>query len=413
MAVQYIGKDSKVVPQPIVRRIEWESTVTIPVNETTYNAQKEKAKLDIIFFFDNDTRLSARRLERKTITQSRRLLNFYHNHWFPIKRTQATEDLCEIGPHANVVSAIHRLIVYNEEGLRVSYNKEECDSGVRYTVCYEIEYSSETTTYQHILLYERKLMAKLLEDNYDITRQTMTLENICECVMSKVQMWHLFDSTFDYIWAYKWNGIKAKLLITSQTLSNGSNLTYIWPDAKPVKTECATSCSLDILMNLCFLVEIMDDYIVIIEVIGTLIDKIYTTEPMMNASILKYLKYNISDLKISNKPVYIQEFYPAPMPSDYDKSKYDGFIVIQNDNVIKWKAPTIDVKCIEPQKYTVAGQTFTLEHLGVVGKIYEMSWTNKILRQRTDRIAASCEKEYDIFVKSTARLVEISKNNIV
>lgn len=409
MASECVRQDSKIVFEPIRRR-EWESTVTIPIDEATYNSHKSNAKVDIIFLFDNGSRLAARRIERKITVFCRNLLSFYHNQWFPIRRTQAIEDLCRIDDAASIVSAVHRIIVYHEKNLRVSYNKEECDDGVRYNVEYEIEYP-ENSEYQQILFFERQLMMKIINDSYVIQRSTMTLENIFSCVMSKVQMWHCFDMNSNYIWAYKWNGVKAKMMITEEQCEDGSNLTYIWPDAQYVKTERAICSNINLLKNLCFLVELMDDgTIVIIEAIGTLVDStIFTTEPMMNASILKYLKENIVDLTISGRKVRIQEFYPAPMPEVYDINKFDGFIIIQNDMVIKWKAPTVDVKCIGPYTYTVCGDTLTLNDVeGEVDKIYEMSWSKLILRERTDRKVSSGENEYRTFLKSVEYM---SKNN--
>lgn len=414
MAIQYCGKDSKNMHVHL-KNIEWESTVTIPITEETYNTKKanNNNKVDVIFFFDNDSRLASRKIERKITTSCRNLLSFYREQWFPIKRTTAIEELCSINSETNVTKALHRIIVHQEDGLRVSYNKEECDDGVKYTVQYEIEYP-ENTKYQDILLHERRLMKKIFDDKFPIQRNTMKLQTIFSCVMSKVQMWHCFDAEQEYIWAYKWNGVKSKLMITSTVLEDNTNLTYLWPDANIISTQRCSGKNLHLLIDLCFLVEIMDnDYIVIIEAIGTLVDDtIYTTEPMMNASILKYLKHAVEDLTICGKKVLIQEFYPAPMPKQYDTKCYDGFIIIQNDIVIKWKAPTIDIKCIDDYTYKVAGNILRLDHRGTIGCIYEMSWTKKILRQRNDRIAASCENEYKIYLQSIEMLHKMSNTTV-
>lgn len=407
MAIQCGGKNSKNMHVQL-KNIEWESTITIPIDELQYNNVQTNYpdyKLDVIFLFNNDSRLSNRRIERKVVTSCRNLLGFYKSEWFPIKRTTAIEELCTLDtstqqPH----TAIHRRIVHNHNGLRVSYNKEDCEDGIKYTLQYEIEYP-ENSAYQDILYCERHLMRKVLNDGYVIKRTAMSLENIFSCVMSKVQMWHCFDGAKKYIWAYKWNGVKSKLMITNNTATADAKMSYLWPDGNVVSTQLCTGNNLHLLENLCLLVEIMPKYIVIIEVIGALVgDIIYTTEPMMNAEILKYLHTNLTDVSIKGNRVLVQRFYPNPMPSFFDHELYDGFIIIQENEIIKWKQPTVDVKCEDGYSYSVAGTILTLEHYGTKDRIYEMTWQNKILRQRNDRITSSSENEYKIFLASSEHL---------
>lgn len=400
-----------------VKLIEWESTITIPIDEDTYTSiqnNNSNYKLDVIFLFNDDSRLSNRRIERKVITSCRNLLGFYKNEWFPIKRTTAVEELCSLdAPSFQPHTAIHRLIVYHQNQLRVSYNKEDCENGVKYTVQYEIEYP-EHSTYKYILQCERNLMRKVLNDGFVIKRTTMSLENIFSCVMSKVQMWHCFDENKKYIWAYKWNGVKSKLMVTNCNSERSAQLSYLWPDGNVISTQFCSGENLHLLENLCLLVEIMPTYIVIIEVIGALVgDIIYTTEPMMNAEILKYLHTNLTDVTIKDNRVLVQRFYPDPMPKTFNHELYDGFIIIQDNEIIKWKQPTIDIKCEDAYTYSVAGQTLKLDHFGIKGRIYEMTWDNKVLRQRNDRITSSCENEYKIFMASSEHLkAMISKDHV-
>lgn len=386
--------------------VEWESTIHIPSDERTYKSAAHSAKgSDVIFLFENGTRLSARTMQRKITKTCRNVMGFYRNELFPIKRTTASEKLETI--NLKIEKAIHRLITYNKDGIRISHNKEEGPDGVRYNIEYEVEYE-ENTPYIKILEHERRLMNAVLDGKHTIVRDIMSLENIFSCVMCKVQMWHCFDPNLPYIWAYKWNGVKAKMLIVDKILpeENGSYLTYLWPDANAVSTQqCRGGSNLSLLLNLCLLVEIMDDCIVIIETIGFLVsDIIYTTEPMTNASILKYLRDSLRDVSVGGKKVLIQEFYESKLPNTYDDSKFDGFIIIQNDMVIKWKAPTLDVKCVAPFTYSVANNLLKLDLMGEVGKIYEISCANTVLRQRNDRLVSSSANEYDVFLESVKQL---------
>lgn len=394
---------------------EWESTISMPISEDVYRefVRNSDTRLDVIFLFKCGARLSGRRFQRKTTVTCRYLLSFENKHWYPIERTTAVEQLTFIPDMSTITKTIFRRLYFVSENIRISFNCETTLDGVKYNVEYEVEYPPGSE-YEYILDLERQLMSHV---KVFVQRKKMTLEKIFSCVMSKVQMWHVFDPSKDYIWAYKWNGVKSKILITDTIVEmNGvtGNLTYIWPDVNDISTKiCSISPTakrkIDIspLLNLCFLVEIMDHAYVVIEAVGALIDTvIFTTEPKTNVAVLAYLRRVIGNhgLLIDGIPLRFQRFYKQPMPNRYGKN-HDGFIIIQNEMIIKWKIPTVDVKCIGPYLYSVADETLQLDKEGVVGCIYELCYGNKILRKRIDRIAASSKNEWTIYVKSNEHLV--------
>lgn len=398
---------------------EWESTISIPISESVYNeaVYTGNYKTDVIFLDDTGVRLSDRCVQRKITTHTRHLINFYNGQWFPIKRTISTEESLVL---TQMISSIKKAILRNqrftEHGIRISYNREDTCDGCRFNVKYEIEYP-DNSPYDVILEKERLLVQQVMHDGYKIARSKMDLSNIFSCVMTKVQMWHCFDVKKDYRWAYKWNGIKAKLLIADKSNNNTNNddddnnnntkEAFLWPDAKDIIMDKCYGDNYEPVLNFCFLVEIMEDFIVIIEAIGALIDGvIYTSEPKTNTAVLEYLNEHVSNLRIGSKPVRIQKFYLPPLPNTYDSSVFDGFIIVQDDMVIKWKIPTIDAKCIEPYKYKVASKIIQLSFAGDVGDIYELSHKYEIIRKRNDRIAPSNEQEYNMFLKSIEHLNE-------
>lgn len=376
---------------------EWESTINIPITREEYDTADSQHPLavDVIFLFKNGTRLSARRLQRKITLKSTNVFGFYRGHRYPISRTTANEkDLGSNDCSIEVVRATHRkLTVYDR--IRLSYNKEENEKGERYFVEYEIEYACNTT-YAEILHLEEQLMRLAVRIGHFPEPSMMNLENIFACVMSKVQMWHCFDDRQPYKWAYKWNGVKAKLIV-----DKNKDLVYLWPDAGQIRTEKFHGTNRALLADICLLVELMDDRVVIIEAIGSEFNQsIYTTEPITNIAILDHFHALLGDARIGDRPLIVQRFYDPPKPFSYDTELYDGFIIVQNDIVIKWKIPTIDVKCVAPYTYTVAGTTLKLADAGIEGAIYEVSPSYEIIRLRTDRIAASSENEYSVFLKS-------------
>lgn len=226
--------------------------------------------------------------------------------------------------------------------------------------------------------------------------------------MSKVQMWHCFNSKIPYKWAYKWNGIKSRLIFAQNDMRE--QVAYLWPDAQRIRIERvygSTNMS-SLFSGMYMLAEIMQDRIVIIEVIGCkYYGRIFTTEPMTNVHMLECLSDELGKRMVGDLQLCVQTFYSAPMPTiDYDKTLHDGFVVVQNDMIIKWKIPTVDMRFVGmPNKFSIGSDTAiylntTPNVLLQLNAIYEISCDYHVLRRRTDRIAPSTDNEYAVFLKS-------------
>lgn len=406
---------------------ECESTISIPIDKSLWEAKlsQNNTKSDIIFLFktinNQIVRLHQRYLEKKTTLSSKRIFGLCPNSFnqYPIVRTTAHESRASLKPDEyTIVRVTHRLVTFADHDVRVTFNKEETNDGERYHIEFEIEYS-EYLTYHEILNCESKLM--LVADSYEsrTSASVMALETLFSCIPNKPQMWHCFIGDRPYVWGYKVNGVKAKMMF----LDDGT--AYIWPDADNVAYLSFSiygddaSIVLSILRNLCLLVEIMDDHLVLLEAIGGEFNKrTYTLEPQSNLIFMKMLhnySFTIETIDPTTnviKPIILQEFFEPPMDIQFnDKNdRYDGLIIVQDDLIIKWKVPTVDVMCVEGNVYSVGdSRTLTLDHEGVSGSVYELSATNQILRLRTDRLASSNQQEYDVFLKSVAFLT--SENN--
>lgn len=386
---------------------EWETTISVKSTDAEYSRilNDINNKIDFIFLMQDGIRVSNAVVQKKITVSRRRLLVYCKSDWVPLNRTIATEECVNFPSIVTTEKCIHRVIVYHKNNIRVSYNKEIAPNGVKYTLDYEIEYPANSE-YTKILRSERRLIKLFLKHGQSAKRDVMTIGDMFSSVMSKAQMWHCFKSNHDYLWAYKWNGIKAKILITDHQNSDGSLTTNIWSDDSSITTQNSRGSNIRYLVNICCAAEIMEDRIIIIEAIGTMVGKeMYTTEPMANASFLKRLaKLLGDDAFIGDKPLCVQRFYRPPMPNKYI-SECDGFIFIQDDLVIKWKIPTVDVKCITPSTFKVGSQLIALDFVGVPGKIYEITYTKEVLRQRIDRLAASSDQEYAVFLDSSKMLL--------
>lgn len=416
---------------PPKKTIEWESSITIPLTAETYNALLEQYRIDsngisltydIILYLANGSRISKRTCQKKTTTYSRRLLNYHRGHWIPIVRTTATEELIPIYLLENT-AVVKKILRYylKKHPIRCALQAVYSSDGVCYQLCFEIEYQPQSE-YLAILRYERTLMSCVcdaIEANSNLIRlqrQPMSLKELFAHVMQKVQLWHNFNSCERYVWAYKWNGIKTKILITDVRTEDGLGYYgYLWPDAHSIYVEKFYGKDVELLVNLCLLVEMMEQFFVLIEVIGTVFEQHnYNMEPMANVNILCHLRKRINGTirvgdHLTGRPIRIQHFHISELPETYDVSLFDGFIIIQNNLIIKWKIPTIDVKCIKETRYQCANGEIIFDlpqHVGIEGEIYEMTYNRDILRRRIDRVAPSNMEEYQMFWESTRRLYE-------
>lgn len=387
--------------------IEWESTINVPIEADEYDTVSAGSIADVIFLFDNGIRLSNNRIEKKTIDRQY-IFGYLDGYKFPIIRSQATECLAPIPKHATITRTTNRKIVWHDN-VRVAYNCTENDSIRRYSVSYEIEYPVDTEV-EEIRRLEDILMQLARTKGHIPKANLNTLESVAPCISSKVEMWHVFQNTPNYKWAYKWNGVRAKLL-----LCEDSNLVYLSKTASKIETSRIYGTNIDILRDMCVSVEIMEDRIVIIEVLGSKFkDKAYRTEVSTNLRILVDLDKKLGDdIRIKDTPLRVQKFYDAPKPVEFNRELYDGFIIIENDTIIKWKVPTVDVKCIGPYKYIVGDNTILqLREHGIKGKVYEISPTYEILRMRCDRLNESNENEYQVYLKSVELLKQHHRRNL-
>lgn len=411
---------------------EWESTITIDIPESVYIDSLHRAApqtSDIIFIFEDKLRLSARNVQKKTTHTTTYVAGIYNEQLYPIKRTHSTEELVMLQT-TFVEKAIFRQILHHHEGVRISLNREEASYGTRFTCCGEIEYDGNISTYEMVYANERKLMELMEPWRVYIKFDELSLQDIFACIPTKVQVWHCADLTKPYQWAYKYNGVKAKLLFCKER-----GIVSIWPDSNHIKIlSCDHIDSTDFLNCVCIQVEIMESFIVIVEIIGISYQQhIYNVEPKTTIKILKHLKklfskskYTITGQLLNNEvktyKIYIQTFKKGPLPmNDYiaelssDENYYDGFIISQNNLMIKWKYPTFDACYIGNKKFVVAENieltNICIDHAYEIGKIYEISADWMVLRKRIDRIAPSSLNEYRVFLNSLQLLKKNKINN--
>lgn len=414
---------------------EYESSITFIVSKDDYNRvfnilQNKPSVMhhDFLFYYNTpkQVRLSGRKFEEKVTTSCENILGIYENKLFPITRTNAIETLTQIPTILIPYKVRSRKFIFIDDDtdkIRISCITDETEMGIKYKISAEIEYCS--TEYGDFLISENKLMGHLydiLDEVYShpssdllfsnfFSFNTLSLQDIFACIPPKLQMWHCFDPSNCYLWAYKWDGIKAKAVVEGDTIR-------LWPDAQDVSIKRCTGSGLSVLNNLCLQIEIMENQYILTDLIAiSYCNKIYSSESLSNVLFLHYALSILKDVKIDGKPLVVQQYYNPPMAKTYNTDLYDGFVIAQKSLLIKWKLPTIDAKCISSvatrngkiKSTFVVGDnnTINITHNYVLvtdGCICEITADDKILRIRHDRTTYSTQQEWGVFIESVKLL---------
>lgn len=421
--------------------IEHESSIVLHLDETSYAAFSAKLKnalIDVIFYYQNENcRLHSRKYQQKVIKDKRFVLSFCEKTctFFPITRKVAHERLIHLERLSknNIEAVVLRYAVFiaspDIPDIRLSLNKVESLQGVRYNVSAEIEYTAslELTTLQR---YEQKLMelmSSLFTDGVCTKFDNLSIKDLFFMVPPKLQFFTQFNPNVStngqsnaYVWAYKWDGVKAKLQWCQE--ADGKYICALCCDANEIQLfpqsefNSFTNQQLNLLKQFCFQVEVMPELLVIVECLGTMVDeKPYNVERNTNLKILRYLKNQLNQqtYNLASRRIIVQEYYSPPMQLNFDKSKYDGLVILQNHQLIKFKIPTIDVK-LQANGVFATGNAKVLPFITnpaqldlKVGSIYEINANMEVVRHREDRNTHSTERELTVFQHA----VEIFKSN--
>lgn len=414
---------------------EYESSIHINLKESEYNKivnflcrydeTDNVVKHDYLLFFNvegESIRLSQRNVEIKRIRNEIKTIGVYDGKLLPIIRTNASETLTSI-PDILIPNKIsHRTFINTKNNVRVSCNKSEREDGIKFTISVEKEYV--TSDYAAIIEEERDLMRTIMSvicDSFEIDNiidgsrhidnllsfKELELQKIFSCIPPKLQTWNCLNKELPYVWAYKWNGCRAKMVY------GGDGNVRIWPDASNIIVRSCSGDNLSLLNNICVQIEIMDGYYILTGLIAiSCYNNMYMSEPIYNLKFLKHIYKKLKNVTIGGLPMYIQKYFNSELPTDYDANKYDGFVVIQNQLLIKWKKPTVDLKCVGKDSNNfctfVVGDNIKIPLLVdtnvadkiSIGDIVEVDADTNLLRIRRDRTRPSTNQEWLIYQES-------------
>lgn len=340
---------------------ENESSIKIFINKETF--EKYKGKIDLICIFQNGCRLSERNYEKKETIEERLIFSSYEKYLVPIKRTKSIEYSTTI-TNTLIIKTTYRKIIYQESNFRISLNKIESNDGIYYTCAGETEYD-ENESYENVLKFEYFLMHLMKEWLQFIVYDTLSNESIYMFFSPKIQPIIFANFKDSFYWAYKWNGIKGKLL-------NLNDKFILAPDLQDIQIIDFPHKIFKNFKNVCIQVELLDDYIIIVELLGAMYDKkIYSTEPNSNMKFLNELINLIGNEKIFidvkdinqnivRRELLIQKYYNSnenELPETINNNFYDGFIINKENISYKIKLPTFDAKYLGKNEFQVGVST--------------------------------------------------------
>lgn len=436
------------------------------------NRKNENFKFgeNIIIVFDDGKRLSERRYEMKCTEQKQYAATFYKNKLYLVTRAMSTERLlpaCKRNEVGNVIKTTHRYVLYpkkdhvyskmnklrqkhrdtmelhiqnkNQEydwsdeyvdkmreldpcvsrlKFRLSFDNETSNDNCSYYLTCEVEYEKNANI-RDVYIYEN-FMIYLFEDYVCdpevmkmITFETVANTELFESVKPKIQLYSKFDQSSQFVWAPKWNGVSAKFVKLDDRVQ-------IWPDLSPLQTINITSGErkkFSIINNCVLQVEILNNFIVIVHIISIKMNgKLHYVDLYNNLSFLRYIYKQLHGQRLGSHTVLVQRFVKSKLPVNFDmeNGKYDGLIIYQNNQYIKWKQPTVDAMYTGDNQFFV-GNNKRYELIKCpedcsrlnVGKVYELSSKLEVLRERLDRAFCATWEEYVGFVNNVELLTKM------
>lgn len=388
----------------ISKILERETTIYLPLTKEEYfHLSYEKDNLDVVIYTETH-RVHNHCIQSKKVISENLILGFLNGFFIPLKRTVCEEITFGINePQTEIpyiiTSVVVRHILYNENNLRFVVGYQQTDVGIKYFIMMEIEYDEN-----NIYSAESTLMNLWLEKKMELGFSNFKFDELTIDILqhpsTRLLPFYYFDPNKSYRWAFKWDGVKTRLLQTETESYLVSDLNY----EKCVKSNIPYN-------NMYFhLEELIDDdgtikYILFEFLEAKYLGSSYFVTPTYNVAALDYHKGDT--FKIDEK--YLGEyqcFYEPPLGNNIQLT--EGHIIFQNDNKIKYKIPTIDGKIIivNNKNLVLFGEKIKHNYKTplCVDKIYEFTMSKSmelvLLRERKDRIIQSTTLEYNNFIKA-------------
>lgn len=386
--------------------MEHESRIDVLIDLKTFHFLKDKSiSRMVLFYYDDGTRFTNNRFEKKTRTAQSALLHLATK--LPIVRTIATEELAPVPSTWYLPKmAILRHIIYAADSMRISLEQQLFEDRNEFHFIAEVEYDANCTL-SSITQKENELTAKVAA--FGIAPE---IEKVDKHIILNApsRLFSLFSidhvNATQFFITYKFDGHKAKMV----NIAPGKVLYY--DDMKVLKT--IETNFLDQYPYLICQFERLAAHLIMTDVIGYFYkNHWYMPEPL---EALKFMnsfpfKGTIDGLLfLAQKPINVAQSHDDN--SQFIDLKADGYIIYSDNRIYKYKWPTVDVVCHKKQLKLPDGsvvEAATKTRLKD-GLLYEVDiGNNNVIRQRNDRsvVHANTIEQINLLRQETEYLKQI------
>lgn len=388
---------------------EYESTIKYVIPPAAYEqirATHQVIRTDIIVHYVDQSRKVRGAFQRKQVISKTRLLHLNdEGHWFPLTRKRACERSAPIPTSCAAIDSIITRYVLREfnQGAVHFRIALEARGGVRGGALYlsaEVEYPSRCWRHHdELLALESRLVTILPKPWIPCEFQPLTFATMPRLPSRRFHPLssHKVDRAAAYV--YKMDGHKGRMV----GLGPGQLLLY---DDLHYASTVATTL-LDAHGSLVFQVEVLPHHhaLVITDVLGGYIGrKLYMPEPWAAINYISRMFPASTRMALPTwsevVTVYPQRFVECTK-FDHEFLPTDGYIMITNNRICKFKVPTLDVRILGGHLYLDHLQdplTETpVQHPDGVYEVHSSSNMLRVLRRRWDRQVTSSATEYETF----------------
>ena len=444
---------------------EYESSFYIIISQNVFKEllkRKPPLNTEMILYYLDGTRISGDKVQCKIECNKSHLLKFHcssniHNPilFLPMTRKHCQEYTVMMPQDISKIETViirHNITIEHKIKenitIRISLEKYFGSEGGHYALTGEIEYSKKIyNNYTRLNECETILLKRIMKiageslnqldsnSRFDLPSQQTLFKAPC-------RKFSTFKETETYskevannrCILYKFDGYKGRILISGNGcilyLDDLNNLQSIQSDL------------LSFASRIMFQIEVVrgdqdsniSNAMIIVDIIGAYIgNQLYVPEPMDVINFFELInEYNLIKKNLSVcLPIqgWVKVFTQYKLKENTPNClyKYDGYIVINDYSIFKFKTPTIDALLLngylhlEDLKDALSHQTFA--HLEE-NKIYEIGpeigtsldpnyMKFKIFRKRKDRIYSSSSAQYDSFIEDIKFLRKnMNSNNI-
>lgn len=385
-------------------------------------------------YFADNIRMSNGKIEYKDLKRKKNLNKIIYfkdkAYFIPYSRTESIECQSALPNFNTLQTCICRRVIYNEilmgeYKMRVALEENVDASGLNYIFTAEVEYNQLIFTQYTSNKFVEDEFFQIFKDHYLCHMLNIKTKDVFKFTGNEIVDYgsRVFKSLNVYytpasneIKVYKLDGYKCKFA------NKNGVLTYY--DVK--HNYCQGYCNfLDEYENIVFQGEVMDNRVIFItDILGGFVNgnDVHMPQPL---EVLPFFEKLTEQLKMKNieQPfkmvlydkceIEFKVFTQYEVKNDTLPCKYpyDGYIIIQNANILKYKIPTIDV-IVDKGYLKVTNRILPIcddifENLEE-GRIYEVQQTNdlkyKILKIRYDRTNPSTNEEFEEFLKELSFL---------